>query len=405
MFRAPLGAASSSRLFGKILKLPSLVTVEEGMSRFETGGIRWLLGVILLSGIGGTGRVVADTPFLDSLFTTVEIPDIQYGTGSVGNPASGEIPLMLDIYRPTGAGLPASLPGLVYIHGGGFTRGSRSGFDALLFCPAFARRGYVTVSISYRLAGDDPTLEPGPSAGLTDVERSINAAAQDAAKAIRWLRANAAAYGIDPDRLAIAGSSAGAITSLFTGYQEAATIGGGAGVSAIVDLWGGMYGGEALVDSDDPPVFIVHGTRDLTVPVSLSEALVSRLNTVGVDYQYYPIEGAGHGPWSDYFNGVVNGKTIDRRCAEFLFRKLDLVEIHPVASASPSVLPDPGEGTVDVSVETDANFLYQLFSSNDLSDWDPVHPDPIAGDGDSLEVPAGPMGTGRFFRWEITPGF
>ncbi|MGB1128400.1 MAG: alpha/beta hydrolase [Haloferula sp.] len=361
-------------------------------------GVVWTLGVAPLA-------QAQQTPFLDSMFDVVVTSDIQYGTGSVGNPSSGQIPLRLDVYQPAGVGLPASLPGFVVIHGGGFTAGSKTAVTIVQLCEAYARRGYVTVSINYRLVGDDPTFEPGPTPGTTAVQRSMNAAAQDAAKALRWLRSNAASYKLDPDRIAIGGSSAGAITSLFSAYQEADTIGTDADVSAILDLWGGMYGAESLVDADDPPVFIVHGTADQTVPVELSEDLVSQLQARGVDYRYYPLEGVGHGPWFRFFNTLVEGKTLDRHGAEFLFKKLELVEIHPRLSASPSLIIDEAADTVSVSVGTDPNFEYQLFSSDDLTDWDPAHPDPVAGDGNPLEMIMESIGSHGFFRWLIVPAF
>ncbi|NJL19412.1 MAG: alpha/beta hydrolase, partial [Bdellovibrionaceae bacterium] len=71
--------------------------------------------------------------------------------------------------------------------------------------------------------------EPGPGPGATVLDRTVRASAQDAADAIRWLRANAATYNIDPDRIAIGGISAGAGVSLFTAYQNAGTLGAGAG--------------------------------------------------------------------------------------------------------------------------------------------------------------------------------
>ncbi len=271
--------------------------------------------------------VASRTPFLDALYETTVTSDLQYGTGSVGNPASAQIPLHLDLYRPVGPALPATLPGFVVIHGGGFVGGSKSDGAIVQLCQAYAKRGYVTASIRYRLVGDNPTLEPGPTPGTTAQLRSMNAAAQDAAKAVRWLRANAASFGVDPDRIAIGGGSAGAITALFTGYQEAGTIGPNARVSVILDLWGGMYGGESLIDADDPPVFIVHGTADLTVAFTESQNLVARLNSIGLDYRYFPIQDAGHSAWQPFFNNLVGGKTIDRHCAEFFFKTPGLSEI------------------------------------------------------------------------------
>ena len=82
---------------------------------------------------------------------------------------------------------------------------------------SYAKRGYICASIQYRLAGDDPTFESGPFINFNDRLRAINAAAQDTAKAARWLRQKMPnPYNIDPSRIGIAGSSAGAITALFT---------------------------------------------------------------------------------------------------------------------------------------------------------------------------------------------
>ncbi|MFT6059318.1 MAG: acetyl esterase/lipase [Lentimonas sp.] len=345
------------------------------------------------------------TPFLDPLYAANLDPDIQYGTGSVGNPQSGQIPLLLDLYWPSGAGLPKSLPGFVVIHGGGFIGGTKTQGGIVQLCQAYASRGYVVVSIDYRVAGDFPTLEPGPTAGLTLGNRAMNAAAQDGAKAVRWLRTNAASLGVDPNRIAIGGGSAGAITALFTAYQEAEALGLDANVSVILDLWGGMYGTESLVDADDPPVFIVHGTEDPLISVEESEDLVSRLDLIGLDYLYFPIEGEVHGAWDSFFNNLIEGKTIDRHCAEFFFKTLGLIEIYPGASALPSVLVDEPANAVEVSLATDPNFLYQLFSSSDLTIWNPVHPDKIAGDGNPLDIVTGPVGTQSFYRWLIYPGF
>jgi len=162
--------------------------------------------------------------FIDELYETQRTNDIQYGTGSTGNPASGSIDLFLDLYQPSGANLPEKRPAFIFIHGGGFTAGDKDAPTISELCESYAKRGYVCASIQYRLVDDDPTFEPGPFINLTDRFRSINAAAQDAAKAVRWLRQNASTYNIDPFRIGIGGSSAGAITSRYTASQEAAKL-------------------------------------------------------------------------------------------------------------------------------------------------------------------------------------
>jgi acetyl esterase/lipase len=101
----------------------------------------------------------------------------------------GEREVKLDLYRPTER--KESLPAIVCIHGGGWFKGERSSMTNLAM--ALAARGFVTVSISYRLSG----------------EAKFPAAIQDCKAAVRWLRANSATYGIDPSKIGVTGLSAG----------------------------------------------------------------------------------------------------------------------------------------------------------------------------------------------------
>ncbi len=99
------------------------------------------------------------------------------------------------------------------MHGGGFTAGDKaSGAGKANY---FARLGYVVVSINYRLLSPDGCggdREPPPIC-----TQAVMAAQHDAQAAVRWLRANAATYRIDTDRIAVGGASAGAVTSLAGG--------------------------------------------------------------------------------------------------------------------------------------------------------------------------------------------
>jgi acetyl esterase len=100
-------------------------------------------------------------------------------------------PVPIRVFRPLGAG-EGPLPLVVYLHGGGWVIGSLDGFDPL--CRALANRsGALVASVDYRLAPEHP----------------FPAAPEDARAAVRWLHEEAAALGADPDRVAIAGDSAG----------------------------------------------------------------------------------------------------------------------------------------------------------------------------------------------------
>ena len=140
-----------------------------------------------------TGRYVS-TIFTDAGITLHD--GLRYGTAPLCEPTGND--LLLDIYEPTIDAL-AERPTIVVIHGGGFEKGDRK--SSASAARAYARRGFVAVSIEYRTC-------PG---GVTDedlLEVATNAI-DDGMEAIRWLRANAGTYGIDPDRIATLGSSAG----------------------------------------------------------------------------------------------------------------------------------------------------------------------------------------------------
>lgn len=349
--------------------------------------------------------------FIDELYGTQRTNDIQYGTGSTGNPASGSIDLFLDLYQPTGASLPDKRPAFIFIHGGGFTAGDKEAPTISELCESYAKRGYVCASIQYRLVDDDPTYEPGPFVNLTDRFRAINAASQDAAKAVRWLRQNAATYNIDPSRIGIGGSSAGAITSLYTASQEATTIGPDAEVGVVLDLWGAMYGHEDLIDADAPAIFIVHGTDDRIVPYSQTENLTNHLESINHPYALYPIPGAAHGPWGQFNSDVVDGKTIFQLSVEFAFEHLNLIEIHPVSDPLNRQLDmtiDSGINELTLSFPSVCGFQYLVQSSEDLSlnNWTSETPaSPLIGTDSPLfySSPIGP--SQKFYRIEVSPNF
>src|SRR5262249_52976054 len=158
--------------------------------------------------------------------------------------------LALDLYEPAGDHL-AARPAIVWIHGGAFAKNSKTDPNLVRIARYFAQLGYVTASIDYRL------LNPNPDAGFPYPATAVNAARDDPRDAVRFLRRNAATYRIDPARIAIGGASAGAMTALHAAYAGGDAT--GAGVRAVVDLWGALQGYQQLVGGDAPLV-IFHGT-------------------------------------------------------------------------------------------------------------------------------------------------
>jgi dipeptidyl aminopeptidase/acylaminoacyl peptidase len=204
------------------------------------------------------------------------------------------------------------------VHGGGFTAGSKSSGRAK--ATFFARLGYVAVSIDYRL------LSPGGCGGNPDptpVCRNAAIEAQhDAQAAVRWLRANAATYRIDTNRIAIGGGSAGAVTSLLVGWRpEDPGTSGNPGppstVRAAVSISGGAPTNEAIT-ADDAPALFIHGTEDQVVPFDWAVQNAAAMYNLGIFTVLEPIDGAAHGLAADH------GQLINEQSDYFLYFAMDL---------------------------------------------------------------------------------
>ncbi len=251
---------------------------------------------------GGKLPIIRPYPAMPEGIT--EQKDIEYGK-------VGERALLLDIYRP--AKLDKPVPGLIFIHGGGWKSGNKK--DYQYHCVEMAKRGYVAASMGYRLSGEAP----------------FPAAVQDAQCAVRWMREHAAEYGIDPNRIAVMGGSAGGHLSLMVGYAEDDSFpktGGhdetNAEVQAVVNLYGvadcttemartanevtsflGKTYSEAPevfdqcspmfhLDAQDPPTLTFHGTIDDIVPVAQADALAARLDELEIPHVYCRLDGWPH---------------------------------------------------------------------------------------------------------------
>jgi acetyl esterase/lipase len=238
--------------------------------------------------------------YRDQAFSDITVTgDLQYGAapGVDGNPTA----LTLDMYQPAGD-TAAARPALIWVHGGGYSGGDKATGPSAFLANQFARLGYVTVSINYRLlAPHGCTAAGGISA--TCLAAGV-AAVNDAQAAVRWLRANAATYRIDPDRIGIGGESAGGITATGVGV-DADQVGnsGNPGYSSKVNAWvsisGGVPGG-IFVDPTDSPGYLFSGTADRTVPYQWSVETATAMQAAGVPVFLNTLEGAGHVPWVQY---------------------------------------------------------------------------------------------------------
>jgi acetyl esterase/lipase len=232
----------------------------------------------------------------------------------------GYRPLILDVYVP-GRPHASPRPLIIYIHGGGWVAGHTRQAGAIADFPrtlaSLAAEGFVVASLEYRLSG----------------EARFPAQLQDVRAAIRFLRTNAARYGIDPGRVGIWGGSAGghlaalaALSCGAPGFDATPQPAGSECVQAAV-TWYGVFdfapillraGGapNALIgcassadcpadrvaavspltylDRNDPPFLLIHGTVDRTVPIAQSEEALARMQAIGLPVEHLFITGVDH---------------------------------------------------------------------------------------------------------------
>jgi len=313
---------------------------------FRTKNVVLLLVSALAFVLGGQLTAGAEGQrYKDEVFDSVTVtPDIPFGQAidEYGQPET----LKMDLYEPEGDTEPVR-PAFIWVHGGGFYKGDKAEPNAVEIATRFAKRGYVTASINYRLR-EGEYFEPGDP----ELPQVIQDAQHDAQAAVRWLRANAATYRVDPDHIAIGGTSAGAITALFVNYNasdpgESGNPGYPSDTSAVIDVSGAVD--TSLMETGEPPAMVVHGVLDTRVPYSLALNIVARGQAVGITVEFHPIEGVGHFLWQSGYT-----ETIIPWMSDFLYRHViaspptpvgGIAELSQTASASAEEATAPAEGS------------------------------------------------------------
>lgn len=225
-------------------------------------------------------------------------------------------PQRLDLAWPK---TPGPHPLVVLIHGGGWSAGDKSAYQAEV--RLLAGQGYAAATINYRLASAPRNIFP--------------AAVEDVRCAVRWLRSNAATYGIDPSRIAALGISAGAHLAAMLGtaadvrgldgacplldvspavsavvafagphdIRTAGTLDGGQrsmvenflGVPPEADMERALLASPAVhASAGDPPFLLIHGTADDVVPIRQSRSMRESLHAAGVPATLIELPGVGH---------------------------------------------------------------------------------------------------------------
>jgi len=268
--------------------------------------MRWLIGTAL-------SLVLATSAFAQK---PPAVPDDVTFESGIEYTNPDDTHLQLNMARPKSGDGP--FPAVICIHGGGFRAGSREGYNAL--CIKLAQHGYVAMTVSYRLAP----------------KHQFPAAIHDVKAAVRWARANAAKYKIDPDRIGTTGGSAGGHLAQFlavtSDVKQFEGTGGNPNVSSrvacvvnvygpsdftksygksvdaaeVLPLWlgGNLQTAKAKHIAASPlnwvtphaaPTLCIHGTEDKYVAHEQAVWMIDRLKACGVEAELLTLEGAGHG--------------------------------------------------------------------------------------------------------------
>lgn len=284
-------AQNPKKALGKLMKaLDEKKVFADDEARGEYNDAAWLVAMELI-----VDRPSFDVP-LDGLRITKDITFATYP----------EIDLELDLFLPEKQS-KKSIPCIVCIHGGGWRVHRRAWFNG--HAAYFARNGMAAVSVDYRMfpAVKDPST-----------------CVQDVKAAVRWIRANAKKYGIDPDRIGAVGGSAGAHLSAMlattAGVEALEGDGGNAGVSSAIQAAVG-YATPAFdpdapkskkpktwmtpetvplvsplvnVEKDSAPLLLIHGTADKTVPIRNSVVIEKAYRNAGAVVEYMVLQDKPH---------------------------------------------------------------------------------------------------------------
>ncbi|MBC8508481.1 MAG: alpha/beta hydrolase [Anaerolineales bacterium] len=220
--------------------------------------------------------------------------------------------LLMDVYYPDD--LDGPWPAAVYVHGGGWVGGDKSGGVGFWLIEPLRRQGFLLASINYRLSP----------------EYQFPAHIEDVKCAIRYLRANAQLFNLDPENIGAFGGSAGGHLVALLGTSDSSAGLEGTGeyhefssrVQAVVDMYGPtdslafcipakietVFGASSCdseivtnaspithITQDDPPFLILHGDQDDVVPLNQSEILHDALIAGGIESTLIVVDNAGHG--------------------------------------------------------------------------------------------------------------
>jgi len=257
-----------------------------------------VLAVVLIAVLAGC-QWPANTRYVNTVFANVDVTsNVLYRTTTdfQGN----TIDLRLDIYQPRGD-VAVKRPAVMWMFGGGWVGGNKN--DMAGYANDSAKRGYVGVSIAYRIR----------AGGTNDLAAAAWDAYDDAIAAVAWLKANAATYRIDPNVIVAAGYSAGAINALNVVYAPGSRPPATTPVAGAIAIAGVSM---RTPTSGRPPVIMHHGTADQIVPYSSGQKTCTNSVNAGNICQFVSYQNGSHYIASAYATEIRNSSAL------FVFEKI-----------------------------------------------------------------------------------
>ncbi len=354
---------------------------------------------------------IVNTRYKASNYSVEVVKDIIYAsqTMDVGglNPSEADIDpkdLTFDLYTPQGDTHDLR-PLIICVHGGGFIIGSKENEDMQMFCDSFASKGYVAVSIEYRLG-----------INLADSKSSLRAmyrSVQDLRAAIRYFRAHADVYKVDASQVYVLGSSAGALAILHNLYMDdplefpdeiqeytylfqtvpylgpldtGAYISFESQANAVIALWGSLLDTNFIQNADQTPLYLMHGTSDFIVPFDYdgpfadvapfpntygSQLISQRLNNLEIHHETYFVDGGDH-----EFYGGLNGNflfgpnvywdTVVNKTLDFYYAQHEPnIEVTYTIDASTVSFQNNTQGAI--------NYYWQFSDATTSTTENPIH--------------------------------
>jgi Ca2+-binding RTX toxin-like protein len=266
------------------------------------------LSLVLMVGAGAAVPATAhaadtgDGRYLDPVFSALNIQyNLVYGQAVS---ESGQLTtLKLDLYQPVGDNA-RTRPVVIFAHGGAFKKGDKGEPRNVAIADLLARRGWVTASINFRTDG---------------VEQH---ATDDMQAAVRWFRAHAGYYRIDPEKIVVMGPSSGAVSALHTNFDpedpgNSGNPGYPSNVAGAVSVSGTVQD-PSIIGPGEPPIAMFHALDDTVIPYALGEATCLDTTAMGNVCEMFTYPEGGHPP-----NFLINNRAqILEQTSDFLCRQV-----------------------------------------------------------------------------------